>query len=175
MFAFALAGCAFAPVAQRTPASDAAAPIVINAQTVGTVCQPADAAPAGAQQVPTFGFAARACTGLPPNFDEPTLVIVGLDATGPRATAAAAGLRLGDRIVSFNGCTRLTELQLSAKIRGYTIGNAAEVAVARYDGDRYVPVVALVRSVAARPARAPAGSCAAIGLRPAVAAHARWP
>lgn len=171
----ALTGCALAPEAPGSLPAEAAPPILVRQETIGTTCLPIDAPPAGRQPVATFGFAARACVGLPPDFEQTVLVIVGLDATGPRASAAAAGLRLGDRLVSFNGCAQLTAPELSARIRGYTIGNAAEVAVARYDGSRYVPVLALVRSVASRPGQVPAGSCRAIGLRPAIATPGRLP
>lgn len=174
-----LAGCAGAPserisVHVPRPAEQAMRPYValpkapIVVRPMETECRPFDPTAEKREVRASFGFQARACLGLPPDFQKSALVIVSIDPVGGRSPAAEAGLRVGDRVLTINGCA-ISELQLLAKQGTYTPGNAVEVSIARYDGGRrHTPLLTLVRTDAVgRNSTLPAATCEAIGLRSA--------
>lgn len=161
----------YRPVEQITPPAPIprAPQIVLRPDATVTECQPPDpAATAQKKKVrASFGFQARSCLGLPPDFKMPALVIVRIDPVRGRDPASDAGLRIGDRVTSVNGCTDLDEHQFLAKKSAYTVGNAVEIGVARFDGRQHTRVLTLVHTGAFEANRSTrsAATCEGIGLR----------
>jgi len=144
-------------------------PIVLSPETLVTVCRPIDtwAGEKGRRPPTSFGFTARTCRGMLPDRSAASLVIVQLHTHRGRSPAREAGLRLGDRIITINGCTTTTEEQLDTRRRRFTPGNTVEVITARLEGGRYSPVTALIPTYSAVPGRAKRATCEGVGLRPA--------
>ena len=80
--------------------------------------------------------------------------------------ARDAGIKVGDRIVQFNGCNVSAE-ELTLRMRTYVAGNAAELIVVRVQERRFVPLKILVPTTKLLHRTERANVCQDIGLQPA--------